>query len=277
MFGGGQELRFAADDVHEMRGFAEERVARVVTVALGHVSAAGDGIEYDAVFLRVDFQGIHGGTAPGAGDHLGGAAGQVPGPGSFEEECGAVGELDQRHGGIVDIILHTGRHGMRELREGTAGNGYRFRGAHEIPHAIQGMNADVDQGATAGPFLVHEPVVPAEGNAAPPCIAGLGEVNVAQFAGVDQVAQVAGFGVETHDHGIHQGALAPGGHPGHGDGFRRVHGGGFFAQHVLARGEAVDGECGVRMVRHADADRINVVAGQHFMVIDESPLDAEFG
>ena len=161
----------------------------------------------------------------------------VHGPAHAEIQHQAVFEADQRAGEIVHGEFAAALYGivilgvLSEIIGGIGGNGDGLAIAHRVQRHVQSVTADVRQAAHAGQILLHEG---ASGNAPAAAAAGLDVIDVAQFAGANQVLDhlhvLAVTGLEADGEDLAGLLLAF----GHLNGLVQGDGHGLFAQHVHA-------------------------------------------
>jgi hypothetical protein len=154
------------------------------------------------------------------------------------------------------------------IREGQA-----LRGAGDEPRDGGGVTADVED-ATATELVFEEPapgIVPGmetEG--------GVNHADLADDAGADELDQPRGLRVAAVHEGFHEedAVLARG--LGHDHGFGVVQRERLFAKDVLAGPRRLDAPLGMRGVRRADVDGVDLGVGEERLIAAIRALESEF-
>ena len=280
VLGGGDARNAVADTVHEVLDFPVEQPVEVQSGVAG-----GLDVDEHLVHIREEFD-LRVDTGAGFGAEQFDIAGvllDVEVEGGFDVERHAVVKANQRRREILDRILEIDaevvlgypallvvRAVVAEVIVGHAVDRDRLRATRQIAAKVDDVHAQIDQRTAAGIALVAEP---AARTAAPAEVGRFGEVDVAHGAGLNEVAEDIRVVAEpAHETDHQQFAVALGGFL-HGERLRGVHRHRFFAQDVTARVQRGDGRLGVRGVPGADGHRVELLFGEHLVVILVGPRE----
>nr|WP_258065654.1 hypothetical protein [Rathayibacter sp. AY1D1] len=208
---------------------------------------------------------------------------RVAGPGGVELERAAVVEaqqgarevlhLERVRAGGGDAVRAPSAAGAADLAVRDRRDAGHARLVEQVQRDVEHVGAEVDQRAAAGELLAGEPGADA-GDAGAPLPARAGVVDVAQRRVVEVVAEEGDVGaaavvVRDLEHPV----VRAGGldHLG-----RQLGGGGerLLAEDVLAARERGHGDRVVQVVRDADGDDVEVVAGDELLPVGVEVGDA---
>ena len=199
-------------------------------------------------------------------------------PGAVEGDDGAFG-TDHAGDGIIHIIsaavirrtcphilIGIVFHILTQHAEGFAGNGQRLGIAAAVHNDIQEVNAPVDQRAAAGDGLGGKGTAQT-GNGTVRTEADVNMVDVAQLAIINDLLDQVHIVVETVDHADVQHLAGLMLCLLHFQSFRIGTGCRLFAQHMLARPEAIDGDGGMDIIGRTDGNGLHFGICQYFMIV----------
>ena len=207
----------------------------------------------------------------------------VDGPGDLGGHGLAALKAEEHHGGVLGVedalALAEGAPAVDalglEVADAVGGLGGAGDGggtAHEVPGAVNGVDADIQDGAAACQLLVGEP---AAGGASAADVAALGGVDLTEHALIVQLAALDGLGHVAGHHGQHElhARLADG--LLHSQALLQVGGQGLLAEDVLAGLGGGDAHGGVGGGPGADIHVIHVHVLQKLLDGCEVVGDAE--